>query len=116
MPGIPLETLGERHFTAWLAREFGCPLWLADRLWPLVCQRLSLPDAQRRTQGAGWRQEGAEQDVPRTITPHTLLLACDAAFPTSLREPRPTVVREVENAILQRMHHAQAWQGETDAV
>jgi hypothetical protein len=110
MTGTRIETLREITFTSWMARDFGCPLWLADRLWPLVCQRFTIAQAQLLTHGTGWGHVVSDHDLRRAITPHTLLLACDEAFPTSLKEPRPTVVREVESAILQRMRHADQWQ------
>ena len=112
MTGTHLETLRELHFTAWMARDFRCPLWLADRVWPLVCQRVTRAQAPLLAPGTGWPQGVSDPDLRRVITPRILLLACDEAFPTSLHEPRPTVVREIERAILQRMHHADQWHEE----
>jgi hypothetical protein len=108
MPDTHLETLRELNFTSWMARDFRCPLWLADRLWPLVCQRVTRAQAPL-TPGPGWHEGVSDPDLWRVITPRTLLLACDEAFPTSLHAPRPTVVREIEGAILQRMRHADQW-------
>ena len=116
MTGTRLETLQELHFTSWLSRDFGCPLWLADRLWPLVCQRLLPAQAQSLTHGTGMRGGISDHDLRGAISPHTLLLACDAAFPTGLQAPRPLIVREVENAILQRMRHADVWHEGTEAA